>query len=136
MRTTLRSLLVAVIVTLPSPAFAQLSRDAAIAKAEALLKNLQDGNIAAVVKELDARLSNEIPGAKLKPAWPAMVGQFGAFKSITERREGLMEGRQAVELFLAFEKETIVYRTVFDAEGKVAGLVFRPATLAVLPPTK
>ena len=133
---TIPAALLAIVMTLPSPAFAQMPRDAAIAKAETLLKNLQDGNMAAVVKELDARLSKEIPEAKLKPAWPSMVGQFGAFKTITERREGQMENRQAVELFLAFEKETIVYRTVFDAEGKVAGLVFRPATLAVLPPTR
>ena len=45
-----------------------------------------------------------------------------------------MQGRQAVELFLAFEKDTIIMRAVFDSEEKVAGLVFRPTDLAVLPP--
>ena len=47
-----------------------------------------------------------------------------------------MEGRQAVELILAFEKETIVLRSVFDKDGKVSGLVFRPLASAVLPPNK
>ncbi len=30
-----------------------------------------------------------------------------------------MHGRQAVKLFLSFEKETVVQRAVFDSEGGV-----------------
>jgi hypothetical protein len=134
MKTTARLLVIALVVGLSTPLAAQLSRDAAIAKAEALLKNLQEGRTAAIVKEFDDRMSKELPEARLKPAWSGLIGQFGAFKRITERREGMVEGRQAVELILAFEKETIVHRTVFDANGKVDGLVFRPATAAVLHP--
>lgn len=130
------SLIVALVVGFGAPVFAQLTKDAAIAKTEAILKNLQDGKTADIVKELDAKLTQEIPEAKLKTVWPGLVGQFGAFKSINERREGRMRDRQAVELILAFEKETIVQRAVFDTEGKVAGLVFRPMSLAVLPPSK
>jgi hypothetical protein len=44
-----------------------------------------------------------------------------------------MQGRQGVKLILAFEKDTIVQRVVFECEGKVAGLVFRPKTMAILP---
>jgi hypothetical protein len=56
---------------------------------------------------------------------------------VNERREGrLDDGRHAVEIFLAFEKETIVHRIVFDSDGKGAGLVFRPASLSVLPAKK
>jgi hypothetical protein len=135
---TKKRLIVAVVVVLglSVPTFAQLAKDAAIAKAEAILENLQDGKTADVVKELDARLTKELPETKIQSGWSALVTKFGAFKGITERREGQMEGRQAVELFLSFEKETIVQRTVFDTEGKVAGLVFRPANLSVLPPKK
>jgi hypothetical protein len=118
------------------PVFAQLAKGAAIAKAEAILRNLQDGRTADIVKEFDARMMQELPEAKLTPVWQALVAQFGAFKSINERREGQMQGRQAVELFLSFEKDTIVQRAVFDREGKVTGLVFRPTSLAVLPPGK
>ena len=118
------------------PVFAQLSKDAAIAKAEGIFKNFQDGKTADVVKDFDSRMAQEVPEAKLQPVWAGLVGKFGAFKSITERREGQMDGRQAVELILAFEKETIVQRTVFDKDGKVTGLVFRPLNLAVLQPNK
>jgi hypothetical protein len=129
-------MIVALVVGLAIPLFAQLSRDAAIAKAEAILKNLQDGTTADIVKDFDARLAQDLPETKLKAAWPGLVAQFGAFKSIADRREGQMKDRQAVELILAFEKETIVQRAVFDSEGKVAGLVFRPLSSAVLPASK
>jgi hypothetical protein len=129
------SLIAAVVVVagLSAPSFAQLAKDTAIGKAEAILKNLQDGKTSDIVKEFDARLTKELPEAKVASAWSALVSKFGAFKNVTERREGKMEDRQAVELFVAFEKETIVQRVVFDSEGKVAGLVFRPANLSVLP---
>jgi hypothetical protein len=117
------------------PLAAQLRRDAAIARAEALLKHLQDGRTADLVKEFDERLTNELPEAKLKPVWQGLVSQFGAFKGIAERREGPMQDRQAVEL-LSFEKQTIVHRTVYDSAGRVAGLVFRPLDGAVLPARK
>ena len=129
-------MIVALVVVLSSPVFAQLARGAAIAKAEAILGNFQNGNTADIVKEFDAKMAQELPEAKLKPVWQALVAKFGAFKSIDERREGQMEGRQAVELFLSFEKEKIIQRAVFDNEGRVAGLVFRPTALAVLPPNK
>ena len=123
-------------VSVSSTAVAQLTKDTAIAKAEALVKNLQDGKTAEIVKEFDARMTKELPEAKLSPVWSALVSKFGAFRQIQERREGPFKDRQAVELILAFDKETIVNRIVFDAEGKVTGLVFQPLASAVLPAGK
>jgi uncharacterized protein DUF3887 len=125
--------LLALAVVLPTPAFAQLDRETAIAKAEAVLQNLQDGKTADIVKEFDAKMKEGLPAAKLQGAWAAILGQFGAFKKIEERREGQVKGRQAVELILAFEKQTIVQRTTFDGEGKLTGLVFQPLSSAMLP---
>ena len=116
--------------------FAQLSKAVAIAKAEDILKNLQEGKTAEVIKEFDAKMAQEIPEAKLQAGWANIAGQLGTFKGIKERREGQMEGRQAVELILEFDKETVVQRAVFDKDGKVSGLVFRPLSAAVLPPAK
>jgi hypothetical protein len=79
--------------TLASPAFGQRSRDAAIAKAEIILRNLQDGQPADVVKELDPKLTEALPEQKLKAVWPGVTAQFGAFKNINERREGRLQGR-------------------------------------------
>jgi hypothetical protein len=123
-------------LVLASPAAAQQRPEEAIQKAETILNNLQDGRVDAIVAELDAKMAAALPGDKLKGAWAAVIAQFGPFKSITERREGDVQGRHAVELFLAFEKESIVQRTVFDAEGKIVGLVFQPMSAALLPAKK
>jgi Protein of unknown function (DUF3887) len=123
-------------VVLGSPILAQSSKEGAIAKADAILKNLQDDKAAEIAKELDSKLMAALPEEKLKGVWAGLVSQFGAFKNVNERREGRYQGRQAVELILAFEKQTIVMRTVFDGEGKVGGLVFRPLDMAVLPAGK
>ena len=127
---------VAVVSSLSPSAPAQLSAEAAITKAETVLTNLQAGKSADIVKELDAKLTEALPEQKLRGAWSELTSQFGAFKSINERREGPFQGRQAVELILAFEKETIVMRTVFDSDGKIGGLAFRPLANAQLPPKK
>ena len=133
MRKVIGLVAVALCVCFSIPVAAQLRQDVAISRAEALLKNLQDGRTADIVKEFDERLTKELPEAKLKPVWQGLVSQFGAFKGIAERREGPMQDRQAVELILSFEKQTIVHRTVYDSAGRVAGLVFRPLDGAVLP---
>ena len=119
-----------------TPAFAQLTKEAAIAKLETILKNLQEGKAADIVKEFDAQMTEAVPEEKLIGGWTGVTSQFGAFKGVTERREGQVKDRQVVELIVAFEKETIVLRAAFDTAGKVSGLVFRPASAAVLPPVK
>jgi hypothetical protein len=134
--TKMISLLVGIFAVLSTPALAQLSSEAAVAKAEAIFRNFQEGKTADIVKEFDARMAAEVPEEKLKPMWPAFTAKFGAFKGIDERREGQLEGRQAVELFLSFEKEKVLQRVVFDNEGKVAGLVFRPVSASLLPAKK
>ena len=65
-----------------------------------------------------------------------MTDQFGAVKSVDERRSGELKGFRAAELILTFEKERLVQRVVFDSEGKLAGLAYQPASMALLPPTK
>ena len=130
------ALLVGILAACSAPVLAQLSSEAAIAKAEAIFRNFQEGKTAEIVKEFDARMAAEVPEEKLKPMWSAFGAKFGAFKGIDERREGQTEGRQAVELFLACEKEKVLQRVVFDKDGKVSGLVFRPVTSSLLPAKK
>ena len=88
------------------------------------------------MSELDARMSKELTADKIRAAWTVVVAQAGAFKGVVERREGQVKDRQAVELFLAFEKETIVQRVVLDRDGRIAGLVFRPPSASLRPSGK
>jgi hypothetical protein len=107
-----------------------------IEKAEAVLKNLQDGRFAEVVSQFNPVMTNAIPEEKLRGVWETMIAKFGAVKSIDERRTGEMKGYQAVELILTFEKERVVQRVVFDGDGQIAGLAFQPASMAQLPAAK
>jgi hypothetical protein len=107
-----------------------------IGRAEALLKNLQAGKFAEVVKEFDPKMTQAIPEERLRAVWEMMTAQFGAVKSIEERRSGELKGFQAVELILAFERERVVQRIVFGADGKIAGLSYNPANMAMLPAAK
>jgi uncharacterized protein len=125
-----------VVLLLGSGVVAQLDSAATIAKSEALLKNLQDGKFADVYGEFNPMMAKAIPEEKLRAVWDAMTAQFGALKSIDERRSGELKGLRAAELILTFEKERIVQRVVFDNDGKVAGLVYQPVSMVVLPPPK
>jgi hypothetical protein len=62
-------LVVASLLLLASPAFPQLSRDAAIATAEGILRNFQDGKAEDIGSELDARMSKELTADKVQAAW-------------------------------------------------------------------
>ena len=119
-----------------SPIILAQSDAAIVGRAEALLKNLQAGRYADVVKEFNATMVQAIPEERLRAVWEMLTAQFGAVKSIDERRSGELKGYRAVELMLTFEREKIVQRVVFDAEGKIAGLAYNPANMAVLPATK
>ena len=125
-----------VVLLFGSGVVAQLDSAATIARSEALLKNLQDGKFADVYREFNPMMAKAIPEERLRAVWDAMNAQFGALKSIDERRSGELQGLRAAELILTFEKERVVQRVVFDNDGKVAGLVYQPVSMAVLPTTK
>ena len=112
------------------------SDSALIGRAEALLKNLQAGRYAEVVKEFDPKMVQAIPEERLRAVWEMLAAQFGAVESIEERRSGELKGLQAVELILAFERERVVQRVVFGADGKIAGLAYNPANMSMLPAAK
>ena len=112
------------------------SDSATIGRAEALVKNLQAGKFADIVKEFDPRMAAAIPEERLRAVWEMLTAQFGAVKSIEERRSGELKGLQAVELILAFERERVVQRVIFGPDGKIAGLAYNPANTAMLPAAK
>jgi uncharacterized protein len=112
------------------------SDSAAIGKAEAILKNLQDGKFAEIVAQFDPVMAKAIPEERLRSVWQTLTEQFGAVKSIDERRSGELKGFRAVELILTFEREQVVQRMVLDGEGRIAGLAYQPASMAALPAAK
>lgn len=125
----------ALLLAFGSIVFAQ-SDSAAIGKAEAILKNLQDGRFAEIVAQFDPVMAKAIPEERLRSVWQSLTEQFGTVKSIDERRSGELKGYRAVELILTFEREQVVQRMVLDGEGRIAGLAYQPASMAALPAAK
>jgi Protein of unknown function (DUF3887) len=126
-----------VVLLFGSGVVAQLNSATTIAKSEAVLKNLQDRKFADVFREFNPVMANAISEEKLRAVWVAMNAQFGALESIDERRSGELKGLRAAELILTFvEKQRVVQRVVFDNDGKVAGLVYQPDSMVVLPAAK
>ena len=119
-----------------APVVLAQSDSALIGRAETLLKNLQGARYAEVVKEFNTAMVQAIPEERLRAVWEMLTAQFGAVKSIDERRSGELKGYRAVELILTFEREKIVQRVVFDADGKIGGLAYNPANMAALPAAK
>jgi hypothetical protein len=124
---------ISALVVVAAPIVAAQSDSATIGKAEAVLKNLQDGKYAEVVKEFNPVMVNAIPEEKLRGAWEMLTMQFGKVTGIDERRSGELKGLRAVELILSFERERVVQRIVFDGDGMIAGLAYQPASMALLP---
>jgi hypothetical protein len=56
-------IILVVLASIPARVVAQMPKDVAIAKGEAILKNLQDGRTADVVKEFDAKMTEALPEA-------------------------------------------------------------------------
>ena len=90
MRASVCLIVLALVAGWSAPLRAQLARNTAIAKAETILKNLQDGRTADIVAEFDARLSKELP----EPAEAGVAGPRGAIRRVPEHHrapEGPMQ---------------------------------------------
>jgi hypothetical protein len=80
-----------------------------------------------VEARFDATMSSAMPLEKLQSFWEAMLGQVGAFKSVTGTTKAEVQGYHVVTLTCSFEKSPLNLRLAFDKEGKVAGFFVVPA---------
>jgi hypothetical protein len=99
----------------------------------AVTDELVAGAFDKVVARFDAPMTTALPADKLKTVWSAIIAQFGPFKSITASKVSDEPGRadrRVVDLTIAFEKAPLEERIVFDEDGKIAGLSYRPVLAA------
>jgi uncharacterized protein len=93
-------------------------------------REIVDELIAGEYSKVEARYSSQmaaaLPPGKLKAAWEGLISQVGDFQSITETRIDDAGGQKIVTVVCKFEKTELDARVAFDAEGKLAGLFFRP----------
>lgn len=102
-----------------------------VERGEAFLRLLEKGSFDEAVKGFDATMAAALPKESLQTTWTGLMGQAGKLKTIDERRTKVDQGMTIVDLICTFEKAPLVCRVVYNAEGKVAGLWFKPASEAI-----
>jgi len=104
--------------------------DAAAARAVELLTRLTLGRWDDVVSEFDDRMRERVDARRLAGGWAHTVGMVGRFERMGEPFAHRAGDDTMVDVPLHFEAGDGVGSVRFDRDGKVAGLLLRPATAA------
>ena len=99
---------------------------ATTAAAQKVIHQLVAGEFAKVEAQYDQRMAEALPPGKLGESWPGLIQQEGAFESITGTQTIRVQGIDVVKLVCKFANATLDATVAFDADGKIAGLSFRP----------
>lgn len=94
-------------------------------KALELLAHIQAGEEDEAAGMMDEAMAGAMRG-KLGALWAQLALAGGKFKAAGAWRLSEAEGYQILEMTLAFERLSLIQRTVFDAAGRVSGLFFTP----------
>ena len=100
------------------------------AVARALLSSYTAGQYAEAAKEFDSAMLAALPPAKLAAFAAQLETQAGRFQRVVEAKHITVKGYPTVILVSDYEKARLDVSVVFDAEGKVGGLFFRPSASA------
>jgi uncharacterized protein len=79
-----------------------------------------------IVAHFDETMTSAMPAAKLAEFWDGLIGQVGAFQSITGTRVQALQGYQVVLVTSKFEKTTLNVKWVFDSKSRIAGFFVVP----------
>ena len=96
------------------------------AAAQKVIQHLVAGEFTKVEAQYDQRMTEALPPGKLAESWPGLIQQAGAFESITGTQTIRVQGIEVVKLVCKFANATLDATVAFDADGKIAGLSFRP----------
>jgi len=97
-------------------------------KAKAWVNLLVEGKFDVAVTSFDKAVAAQMSAGRLKETWDALLDQVGGFKDIVNIRTDTQSGYNRVFVTCNFEKAAIDVLVVYDAEEKIAGLFFQPAS--------
>jgi dienelactone hydrolase len=100
-------------------------RPSAVA-AKQLIQELVAGQFEKVEAIYDARMAQALPPGKLADSWRDLNKQAGAFQAIVSTETSQVQGLQVVKMQCKFENSVLDATVVFNADGKLGGLGFRP----------
>jgi uncharacterized protein len=97
------------------------------AHAESFLRKLEKRAFDEAAKEFSPQVASRMSAAELGEAWKGLIAQNGSLQAVARRQAVEEDEYTRVDLTCAFERGRAVVRVVYDRDGKVAGLWFRPA---------
>jgi uncharacterized protein len=128
---------IAVVVLLSAmcstPRIAQAQDFEALGKA--LVTHLAARQFEQVEAQFDDQMKSALPVSKLPEVWETVLFQFGPFKTITSTRVTEKQGLHAAIVTCEFERGPLDAKVYMDAQGRVKGLFFEPASGAPGAPT-
>jgi dienelactone hydrolase len=98
-----------------------------VARAKALVEALFKEDYAKAGKDFDKAMQKALPEAKLKEIPAKLKAAVGAYRKQLGTRTEKAGKYDVVYVTCEFAKFKLDARVVFDAEGKITGLFFRPA---------
>lgn len=121
----LASVVVQAVATAPQPAVP------AIAKAQTALAAIVAGDGSPVEAQFTDAMKAAMPAGRLVATWKALQFRSGVHKTCeTTSRVVAVGDKTMVITACEFARATIDVQFAFDAEGRISGLVFRPAAYA------
>ena len=81
-----------------------------------------------VEPQFDEQMKAALPVTKLPEVWDSLLAQVGPFKSIVSVRATEKQGLHAAIVTCEFERATLDAKIFMDAQGRVKGLFFEPAS--------
>jgi hypothetical protein len=107
---------------------AQPALDAAtselVRQAEDTIRHLADGEYAAVVEGFSAKLREALPEQKLRDTWRRVESRAGKLRKTGSPRLRNRNPLRGVVVAAEFDKGKREIEVVFNADGKIAGLLF------------
>ena len=94
--------------------------------AKQIIQELVAGQFEKVEAIYDARMKEALPPGKLADGWRDLNKQAGAFQAISGTETSQVQGLQVVKLQCKFENSLLDATVVFNPDGKLGGLSFRP----------
>jgi dienelactone hydrolase len=95
-------------------------------RARALVTAADKGDFAAASKDFDDAMNKAMPPEKFAETWKGLVKQVGSLKKQGKATAEKVQKYDVIWVACEFEKATLYTRVVFDGDGRVTGLSFRP----------
>jgi hypothetical protein len=104
----------------PPPDYAAIARETVTA--------LVQEKFASIEARFDQRMKTALPESKLSATWRQITAQAGDFKHISRVKLSEQDGYHVAMVACVFAHASLDAKVVMDADGRIAGLFFVPAT--------